>query len=58
MHRLLSGLRPLGLGFLGVVLALLLWHAWTDHVAFHQIVAFVNQHAATIQQLAPAAPAK
>jgi hypothetical protein len=41
-----------------VVLALLLWHAWTDHVAFHQIVAFVNQHAATIQQLAPAAPAK
>jgi hypothetical protein len=58
MQRFVAGLRPLGLGFLGVFLALLLWHAWTDHVAFHQIVAFVNQHAATIQQLAPAPPAK
>lgn len=47
----------IGWGALGVVLALLLWHSWTDHVAFHAIVDMINRNAAAQQQASPPAVA-
>lgn len=34
----------------GVLLAIG-WHVWTDHVAFHQLLLFINQYGAKIQAL-------
>ena len=48
----------IGWGALGVLVALLLWHTWTDHVAFHAIVNMINQNAAqAAQRAAPVATA-
>lgn len=41
-------LKSIAWGGVGVLAVLLLWHAWTDHVAFHQIVDMINK-AATAQ---------
>lgn len=44
-------LIPGGVGFLGMLLGLLLWHAYTDHVAFHQLAEYLNRVAPKINQL-------
>jgi len=36
---------------LGVVLVLLVIHLWSDHVAFHALVNFINANGAKIQKL-------
>ena len=48
-------LRPLAIGFLGailgVVLTLLAWHVWTDHVVFHDLLTMLQRSAQ--QSVAP-----
>lgn len=39
-----------------MTLILLLWHAYTDHVAFHQIVNLINANAVAQQQTPAATP--
>lgn len=51
MERWRTRLVPFGWGALGVAVALLLYHFYTDHVALHQIVDFVNQFGPAIQKL-------
>lgn len=44
-------------GLAGVVVGLLVWHLYTDHVAFHLLLDYLNTHAAAINNLGlPAAP--
>lgn len=53
LHRVLSS--PYAKGFAGALVALvvsaLAWHLYTDHVAFHQALGFLTQHAAAISKL-------
>ena len=51
--RLLSAPFVRGIlgGVLGLALALLTWHIWTDHRAFHVMLDYLNTHAATINKL-------
>lgn len=60
MYRALSDLltSAFARGFLGaliaivlVAIALLLYHLYTDHVAFHILLDYMNQHADQINQL-------
>lgn len=44
-------LIPFGWGLLGMVTALLLYHAWSDHVAFHTLINLWNEHWPAIQKL-------
>lgn len=46
-----SRLTALGWGALGVVIVLLLVHAWFDHAALHSVVDMINANAAKQQQL-------
>jgi len=36
-------IKPLAIGFGGALLCLVLWHAYTDHLAIHQIIAALSQ---------------
>jgi hypothetical protein len=36
-------LQPLGLGLLGMALALVLWHLWQDHEFLHALAAQIQQ---------------
>lgn len=47
----LARLQSFAYGFVGVLLALLLYHAYTDHVALHTMLNFLNQHGEKIQRL-------
>lgn len=47
-----SRLASMGWGAAGILLVLLLFHLWTDHVAFHQIVDMINA-ANAAKQTAP-----
>jgi hypothetical protein len=38
-------------GLLGVLVGLLAWHLYTDHVAFHTMLEFLNRNADKIQKL-------
>lgn len=38
-------------GVIGVVTALLSWHLYTDHVAFHQALDFLTANAAKLAKL-------
>lgn len=38
--------RSFLVGLLGMLVGLLAWHAWQDHVVFHQLLALLNQQAA------------
>lgn len=53
MHRVLSSTIAKGIigGMWGVILALLLWHAWTDHVAFHELDTYIRMVAPKINKL-------
>lgn len=48
MRRVLA---DIGIGLIGMLLMLFLWHAYTDHLAFHAIVGFINEHADQIKKL-------
>lgn len=61
-----ANLKPLGIGLagglIGLTLGLGIWHAWLDHVAFHQdhatvaaVVQLINQANAKQQGQPPAA---
>lgn len=39
-------LLSLGFGLAGMLLALLIWHAYSDHVLLHQVVDAINASAA------------
>jgi hypothetical protein len=39
------------MGFVGVLVALMLWHAWNDHVAFHRLAEYINIQAPKINKL-------
>lgn len=51
-----SLLKGLAGGLVGVLLALLLVHLWTDHVALHALVDLVNANAAQARVAPPVAP--
>jgi len=51
MDRLLRRGVPFLVGLLGVLVGLLLLHLWSDHVAGHVIVDFLNQHGEKIRTL-------
>lgn len=55
MRSLLTRLGPFAKGFagavLGILLVLLLVHAWFDHKALHDIVNMVNANAAKQQSI-------
>ena len=46
-----DALRPFVWGLVGMAVMLLAWHAWTDHVLVHNIVAAISRPApqATMQ---------
>lgn len=46
-----SKLTAFALGLAGVVTALLLYHLWTDHVALHTVINYLNSNAAKINKL-------
>lgn len=39
------------IGMLGVAAALLLYHLWTDHLALHALIDYLNTNAAKINKL-------
>jgi len=53
VYRVLTSPTAKGIvgGVLGVVFGLLAWHVYTDHVAFHTMVDFLNRNAEKIQKL-------
>lgn len=60
MHRLLARLGPFAKGFAGAIagmlLVLLLVHAWFDHIALHDLVNMVNAAKAQPAQAPQPAP--
>lgn len=44
--------KPAVIGFGGALLALALWHGYTDHMALHQMIGIINQATAAQQQAA------
>jgi hypothetical protein len=56
MRRLLAspfvrGVLGAAVTFVCAALGLALVHLWTDHLAFHTVLDFLNQHAAKIRAL-------
>lgn len=53
MRSLLSSTTAKGVigGLIGVAIGLLCWHAYTDHVAFHTMLDFLNRNAEKITKL-------
>lgn len=53
MRSLLTSPLVKGLvgGILGVVVGLLLWHVYTDHLAFHELDAYIRMVAPKINKL-------
>jgi hypothetical protein len=39
----MSVLKAFGAGAIGALLVLVLWHAYADHLAIHQIIAALSQ---------------